>query len=177
MQDQNTIFCLALLQRVHHVREDELVKLLTDSLYLDFFQAKQAIARLLDRGLLTLSERKDESELDSSGKRVLRYNLKPEGAAVADLLFPELPENMQAYLERLGSSFKRERMSASKAEISEIDGQKVKLKLSASEGRELLFQLELQLPTRELAEKIKADWARDPAALYQSIILSLCDPN
>ncbi len=174
--DYGAIFALALVEQNPGLREDELIRMMTDSLYLDFFTAGHHLAQLRQKGLVQASERKDEAETDAQGKKVLRYAVSPAGSAVSARLIPQLPANMQKYLQRLHREKKRERANVHHAVIKQLSAQDFLLRLEAKENYKTIFELEVNLPTRDLALQIKEQFEEAPAAVFQKILEVLLTP-
>ena len=96
--------------------------------------------------------------------------MNPAGDAVAAELAKQLPDEVQRYIAKRSRDFHRLEQTEQSARIRTLGQNKTLLSLDTKEQGELFFHLDLQLPSRELAEKVKADWDANPAALYQKIL-------
>lgn len=170
MDKKYIVIMLAFLKAFPKLREDELIALATDSLYLDYFQAAAALANLKEQGLTSEITHKDETERDAKGRPVRRIVLNPAGNAVAAELSKQLPDEVRRYIIRRSREYHQMARTEQTAKIQAKGQDKTLLSLDTKEQGELFFHLDLLLPSREIAEKIKADWDANPAALYQKIL-------
>ncbi|MDO5737696.1 MAG: DUF4364 family protein [Eubacteriales bacterium] len=173
MADKSLIFTLCLLTLFPGLREDELVRHLTDSLYLDYFRARDNLQKLLARGLARQSERKNELQSDAQGKKVLRFDATPEGYLVAKNLSAQLPANMQTYLRQLRLREDGAWQNRQTSEIELLSDGTAALLISASEGHKNLLELKINLPDLNLADQLKKIWDEDSAKIYQAILEAL----
>lgn len=170
MDKKHVVIMLAFLKAFPKLREDELVALATDSLYLDYFQAAAALNDLKAQGLTSSITPKGETERDAKGQPVRRIVLNPAGDAVAAELAKQLPDEIRRYIVKRSREYYQLEKTEQRATIQELGQNKTLLALDTKEQGDVLFHLDLMLPSRELAEKIKAAWDQDPAALYQKIL-------
>ncbi len=127
MDNKHLVIMLAFLKAFPKLREDELVALATESLYLDYFRAAAALNSLKEQGLTSEITPKDSDERDAKGRPVRRIVLNPAGDAVAAELAKQLPDEVQRYIAKRSRDFHRLEQTEQSARIRTLGQNKTLL--------------------------------------------------
>ena len=166
------IIILFILSKVSGLSSSALMDCAMESLYMDYFLFSQAKKELLEKHLMTESERKGEIRKDASGKTVLSCDITPEGAEILQRLLPSVPAGIRAYLtsaSRIWNYESSEDNSVFADYTINAEGTwDVDLRLL--EKGETTFSLKWTAPTEESAKRTCARWKEQTAETYLSII-------
>ncbi|NLM19351.1 MAG: DUF4364 family protein [Clostridiaceae bacterium] len=172
---QAALILLSIIEKQPNSTSENIIDSAINSLYLDYFSAATALDLLTKQHLIHLSENKSEAEYTVSGKPVNRLNITPEGSAVLKALGNTLPTQVQDFLEKLSTLEKKERTLT--AHYSEDSEHTFKIKLEQKDHNQIIFSLELNVPTEKMARNICQNWQKNAVEIYQALFRLLLPQN
>ena len=166
------IIILFILPKVSGIPSSQLMDCAMESLYMDYFLFSQAKTELLEKRLMTESERKGELRKDASGKTVLSCDITPSGTEILERLLPSVPAGIRAYLSSASKTWNRESTEDSSvfADYSVNDEGTWDVDLRLLEKGSTTFSLKWTAPTEESAKRTCSRWRENTAETYLSII-------
>ncbi|MGB4609156.1 MAG: DUF4364 family protein [Saccharofermentanales bacterium] len=168
---QAALIMLSIIEKQPNSTSENIIDSAINSLYLDYFSAAAALDLLTKQHLIHISENKSEAEHTASGKPVSRLNITPEGSAVLKALGNTLPNQVLDFLDKLSTLEKKERTLT--AHYSEDSEHNFKIKLEQKNHNQIVFSLELNVPTEKMARNICQNWQENAAEIYQALFLLL----
>ncbi|NLJ70701.1 MAG: DUF4364 family protein [Clostridiaceae bacterium] len=164
---QAALIMLSIIEKQPNSTSENIIDSAINSLYLDYFSAAAALDLLIKQHLIHLSENKSEVEFTALGKPVNRLNITPEGSAVLKALGNTLPTQVQDFLEKLSTHEQKERTLT--AHYSEDSEHNFRIKLEQRNHNQVIFSLELNVPTEKMARNICQNWQNNSVEIYQAL--------
>ncbi|HHT24304.1 MAG TPA: DUF4364 family protein [Clostridiaceae bacterium] len=164
---QAALIMLSIIEKQPNSTSENIIDSAINSLYLDYFSAAAALDLLTKQHLIHISENKSEAEYTALGKPVNRLNITPEGSAVLKALGNTLPTQIQDFLEKLSTLEKKERTLT--AHYSEDSEHNFKIKLEQKNYNQVVFAIELNVPTEKIARNICQNWQKNAVEIYQAL--------
>lgn len=166
------IIILYILSKVDNIPSAQLMDCAMESLYMDYFLFTQAKQELLDKHLMTESERKGELRKDASGRPVLSCDLTPEGAEILSRLLPSVPAGIRAYLTTSSKNWRRDQANTDSvyAEYAPNDEGTWEVDLRIIENGATTFSLKWHAPSEEAAARTCDRWREHTAETYVAIV-------
>lgn len=172
MSDAQLIM-MSLVDSCPGLTAEELKQLAVQSLYVDFFQASESLALLLQADLLSETVRQNEQRRDVNGKLLSRIDLTAKGEGVLVTLKNQLPQPVQIYLRQFEDQLQQPAEVIADFEPDPKQGWQVKL--GHHNGRYRVIDVDINVPNREQAQLFAANWQKKYAQIYQYLISELSE--
>ena len=171
------IIILYILSKVNSIPSSQLMDCAVESLYMDYFLFSQAKKELLEKHLMTESERKGELRTDASGKKILSCDITPEGSEILSRLLPSVPAGIRAYLTSASRTWRHDSSESGSvfADYRANDEGAWEVELRLIEKGTTTFSLIWQAPSEEVAERTCRRWKSATAETYVEIIRLLSE--
>lgn len=168
MTEPLTLYKLMILYMLNQVQfpltYSQMLGFFLDKEYTDYFTFQQAVTELGDAGLVSCESMHNSSHynITESGKETLSYF----GSSISQAII----EDMDAFLRDNQVKLRNESGITSEYYKS---GSEYNVRCQVKEGRNLLFALELSVPSREQAIAICNNWSKSSQDIYAFAVKSL----
>ncbi|MBC8528754.1 DUF4364 family protein [Christensenellaceae bacterium NSJ-44] len=177
MMDMNTLLAnkkLLLLYLIQQLRmpptNEQLIRLMDQTGYLDYFELQQALFELVENNLLACPD---------SQSRSGPFHLTAEGNQALELFLDRIPPLLRLEIKHFALASRAELLEENQvvADYQKLSEDEYLVTLKAVEQGVTLFQMELNIATRELAKELCNNWKKRSGLAYRALIDALLNPN
>ncbi len=163
------VIILYICEQIDSLSEQELMQIVLETMYMDYFTFSKLLGELLDEDLLSATIRKEESHKANPPKR---FSLTNKGAIVLETLNDNIPHAMTKYIQGIIAQKNSDKKSSeSVVSTYEITANaSFKLNLELKEQNETYFKLQFNAPNQEMAKKISDNWKKNAGKIYPQIL-------
>ena len=174
---RNKIIILYIISRLPGITSSELISISIDTCYMNYFEYANVLEGLVSGKFITESTRKGEERQTSDGKPVTRYDITPMGNDSLEKLRHLIPVHIHLYLNKTfgdwDKTIKKDKEIRAVCDPDLFGGYEVKLSLN--DGSRDLFNLNLSVPDKDLANKICNKWKDSTQVSYTEILRLLSE--
>ena len=163
------VIILYICEQIDSLSEQELMQIVLETMYMDYFTFSKLLGELIDEDLLSAAIRKDESHKNNPPKR---FSLTNKGAVVLETLNDNIPHAMTKYIQEVIAQKNSDKKSSeSVVSTFEITANATfKLNLELKEQNETYFKLQFNVPNQGMAKKISENWEKNAGKIYPQIL-------
>lgn len=169
------LIILTIVKQIPSITSNQLTNLALETLYMDYFTYIQAYQELVRDHMLISGIRKEENDVDASGKPIERCDITSHGLTVLNTLDGQIPLHVKTYLLQATGSRKRDikRDHEVRAAYEPDANGHYNVELSQHDGVHDLINIKLSVPDKQLARRICTQWKKQPGLTYVSLLALL----
>ncbi len=172
---QARLILLAIIENLPNSTREFILDCSVNSLYLDYFTAAAALDTLLKQHLVHDALNKKEAETTADGKPVSRLNITEQGASVLAALKHTLPQQITDFLLQISQEKAKERQLTAHYEMNSEE--KFQVHLAQQNKSEIVFAVNLTVPTEKMAQIICRSWLEHAETKYAEIFSILLEQD
>lgn len=166
MADTQTLYKLILLYMLRKVTypllNTQLMSFILEQKYTDYFHVQEAINDLVDAGLITREKIRNTSQ----------YTATPEGEQTLEYFVSEIPSEIRADIDAYlkDNAFDIRNESCVRADYERTDSGDYAVRCIVREGKDMIIDLTLSVPTEEAAMTVCAKWPDKSTEIYTRLM-------
>lgn len=166
MADTQTLYKLILLYMLRKVTypllNTQLMSFILEQKYTDYFHVQEAINDLVDAGLITREKIRNTSQ----------YTATAEGEQTLEYFVSEIPSEIRADIDTYlrDNAFDIRNESCVRADYERTDSGDYAVRCIVREGKDMIIDLTLSVPTEEAAMTVCAKWPDKSTEIYTRLM-------
>ena len=166
MADTQTLYKLILLYMLRKVTypllNTQLMSFILEQKYTDYFHVQEAINDLVDAGLITREKIRNTSQ----------YTATAEGEQTLEYFVSEIPSEIRADIDAYlrDNAFDIRNESCVRADYERTDSGDYAVRCIVREGKDMIIDLTLSVPTEEAAMTVCAKWPDKSTEIYTRLM-------